>query len=78
MCHLREKEDFLDRVPKASGLIAAVYFDLLLHPHDAWRAKNQKTLVAARDAVALLIGETPQEVQDRYEAKIAEISMVRP
>ncbi|MFV7455446.1 hypothetical protein ACNPMX_11735 [Stenotrophomonas maltophilia] len=58
-----------------TGLDAAVfvYERLLSHPVDSWRigANGQQSLCVLRDFIADATGQTEQEVQEFYEAKIA-------
>lgn len=66
-----QQKSLLDQVPEAAGHVAAAYFDLLRHPHDAWRANNQAAYAALRDAIALLTMQEPQDVQDNFERRVA-------
>lgn len=56
------------------------YQDLLLHPHDSWRIKNQATLARCRDAIASADNRSAREVQDQYEysAYLLKKSMLNP
>lgn len=49
------------------------YVALLQHPYDSWRIRNQHALCNARELVAILTGETGEQVQNRFEQIILEV-----
>ena len=48
-------------------LLEQVYLALLKHPDNSWRVENQEIYVNVREALASLLGETSQSVQNHYE-----------
>jgi len=47
--------------------LTTAYLAMLRAPHGEWRVKNQAALCACRDAIAESLGQTSQQIQDRYE-----------
>lgn len=62
-----------DQQRKVLSLAEQNYVALLQHPHDNWRIRNQRALCNARELVAMLTGETSEQVQNRFEQIILEL-----
>lgn len=50
-----------------------IYMALLSHPHDEWRARNQKVYCLVLDEIAEVSGEDREFVQTMYEERLARI-----
>lgn len=53
-------------------MLAEIYLSLLRHPHDKWRAKNQRLYCKIRDEIALQSGLESEAVQDWFEGLAAQ------
>lgn len=59
----------ISAAPDLLQALEAGYIFALNHPHDAYRARNQETLCAMRDAICKATGRDSQDVQEDYEER---------
>ena len=54
--------------------VEQMYIALLLLPHNALRTRLQAEMATCRDAIALIHDREPQDIQDEFELRAANIA----